>query len=84
MILEWCAMCLAGHSQASASLRLTEADGNQRLIDPWNDIALVREAAGVLQLRTVTGLDVALALTTYAGTPVCAFHLDEEFGRRRR
>lgn len=83
MIPQWCALCLVGHSSAASGLALVESDGKQRWIDPLADAHLVREAAGVKRLRSVNGQLLNLALTVYGGTPVCAWHLDEEIGRRR-
>lgn len=79
---EWCALCLVGHSSMIASLKLFQGDGTYRLIAP-DEGHLVREAAGVQRVLSVTGQDINLAMTTYAGTPVCSWHLDEEIGRRR-
>jgi hypothetical protein len=83
MIAQWCALCLVGHSRASAVMTLVDADGCGVWVDPLSDVDLIRGAVGVMKLRGNAGQNVNTALTTYGGTPVCAWHLDEEIGRRR-
>lgn len=80
---QWCALCLVGHCSPTASLTLVEPDGHRRLVNSLDEPDVIRAAAGVKQLLMVTMQPVNLALTTYGGTPVCAWHLDEEIGRRR-
>jgi hypothetical protein len=82
-VLQWCALCLVGHCSPTASLQLVEPNGSRTQVDSRDQVSLIREAAGVKQLLDVTGRPLNLALTTYGGTPVCAWHLDEEIGRRR-
>lgn len=83
MTPQWCALCLVGHSSPIASLKIAEQDGSRRAVDSRDEAEVIRAAAGVRQLFSVTGQPINLAMTTYAGTPVCGWHLDEEIGRRR-
>ena len=81
MIPQWCALCLVGHSQAKVLLTLV--DGNAHSwVHPLADAELICQAAGVKELYALKQ-KINLALTVYGGTPVCAWHLDEEIGRRR-
>lgn len=84
MSAELCALCLVGADTASAQFVVGNSQRWER-VNPagLDDVRRVRDAHSEGWLVKLNGQLVRPALTTYGGTPVCAWHLSEEIGRRR-
>jgi hypothetical protein len=81
---ELCALCLVSADMASADFTIGGPAHWDRVNPGIADhIVRVRAAPSAGESVRLNGHYVRPALTTYGGTPVCAWHLSEEIGRRR-
>jgi hypothetical protein len=81
---EPCALCLVGADMASSEFMISHL-GSWERVNPSiaDDVSRVQTAYSDGKVLRLNGHYVRPALTTYGGTPVCAWHLSEEIGRRR-